>query len=705
MGLTVSNTGKKVSERGAEIKSDDRFILLAGCPNVGKSTVFNALTGMNQHTGNWPGKTVMNTVGFFKQDGERFAIADLPGTYSLFTRSKEEDAAAQEILYSGADLTVVVCDATAMEKCLFLFLQIAENGGRVVLCVNLIDEAKRKGIELDAEKLSRKLNVPVVITNAREKKGLDELKAVIASEVKKDVCPTETVTYDKRIEQSLSRLSGKNRFEKLRRLILGQQESASDDVTVYTKDGFCKREYEENPEYRKVLQDEKDALLESGLGEAEIRQNISQTLTKKAEEIYSSVLKSGEQSDRTDRKLDRIFAGKALGIPIMCVMMCAVFFITIYAANYPSALLSKALFSLGEFLRSGLVSLRVPQFIIQPLIDGVWRVMAWVVAVMLPPMAIFFPLFTLLEDFGYLPRMAFNLDGIFSACRCCGKQSLCMAMGFGCNAAGVVGCRIIDSKRERLIAILTNNFVPCNGRFPTIITVITIFFACSLSGAVKSAVSAVILLLIIVLAVAVTLAVSYLLSRTVLKGQPSAFTLELPPYRIPKVGSVIVRSIFDRTLFVLLRAVSVSAPMGLVIWLISNIDIGGSAIITYLSDFLEPVGQLMGLDGVILLAFILGFPANEIVLPIALMCYCGSGILQDTESLTSLHTILVQNGWTSVTGVCYILFSLFHFPCSTTLMTIKKETGSAFYTALAFAIPTAIGFALCCLVNLIVQGF
>lgn len=702
MGLTVDSVGKKAKEKRTKIKKDEHFILLAGCPNVGKSTVFNALTGMNQHTGNWPGKTVNNTVGFYSHQGENFAVADLPGTYSLFTRSKEEEAAAQEILYSSADLTVAVCDATSMEKCLFLVLQILENGGKTLLCINLIDEAKRKKIELDLKKLSEILDVPIVVTNAREKKGLDELKSVILKTVKeKDKTKQGLITYDKRVEQALSKLPGKSRFQKLRWLLFKKEELFTDDVMIFTKDGFTKNESDLSQQYKEEIEKAKAELLKSGIDEDSLSEEISQKATQKAEEIYKSILKSKVHDDTLDRKLDKIFSGKALGIPIMCLIMCAVFFLTIYAANYPSELLSKALFSLGEVIRSLLIKLNVANFIIEPLIDGVWKVMAWVVAVMLPPMAIFFPLFTLLEDFGYLPRMAFNLDGIFSRCRCCGKQSLCMAMGFGCNAAGVVGCRIIDSRRERLLAIVTNCFVPCNGRFPTIITIITIFFACSLHGVLKSAVSAVILLLIIVLAVFVTLITSYLLSKTVLKGEPSAFTLELPPYRVPKVGSVIVRSIFDRTLFVLLRAVTVSAPMGLVIWLLANINIGGVAVIDTLSDLLDPIGKLMGLDGIILLAFILGFPANEIVLPIALMCYSSAGVLTDTESMTSLYMILTQNGWTVVTGVCYILFSLFHFPCSTTLMTIKKETGSNKYTALSFFLPTAIGFVLCCAVNLI----
>lgn len=448
------------------------------------------------------------------------------------------------------------------------------------------------------------------------------------------------------------------------------------------------------------LSQAKKLLAQNGRTREKTEDLTAEALAGAAKRAAEMALGTSVRGDSLDRRLDKIFTGRLTGIPLMLLLVGLVFFITIYAANYPSQLLSELLFSLGEKMRGLLSGMNAPPWITEPLIDGVYRVMAWVVSVMLPPMAIFFPLFTLLEDFGYLPRVAFNLDRCFQKCRACGKQSLCMCMGLGCNAVGVVGCRIIDSPRERLIAILTNCIVPCNGRFPTVIAVISMFFVSSLSGTVKTAAAAAILTLVIMFSVLMTFLASYLLSKTVLRGEASSFTLELPPFRMPKIGSVIVRSVFDRTLFVLGRAAAVAAPAGLIIWLLANIKIGGTALIGSIAGFLDPVGRLMGLDGVILLAFILGFPANEIVLPIALMCYLSNGVLTDISDYSSIFSILSANGWTAATGACYIVFSLLHFPCSTTLMTIKKETGSLKYTALAAVLPTALGFAVCVILNL-----
>lgn len=310
-------------------------------------------------------------------------------------------------------------------------------------------------------------------------------------------------------------------------------------------------------------------------------------------------------------------------------------------------------------------------------------------------MAIFFPLFTLLEDIGYLPRIAFNLDKYFRRSGACGKQALTMAMGFGCNAAGVTGCRIIDSPRERLIAILTNNFVPCNGRFPTLISIITMFFTASAAGAIQSGLSALILLAVILTGVLMTLLVSWILSRTVLKGVPSSFALELPPYRRPQIGKVIIRSIFDRTVFVLGRACAVAAPAGLLIWVLANFSVGGETILFHLSEFLQPLGNILGMDGVILLGFILGFPANEIVIPVIIMCYMSAGTIMEMENMQTLKVLLTDNGWSWITALCTMIFVLFHFPCSTTCLTIKKETGSLKWTAAAVILPTACGAVIC----------
>lgn len=328
-----------------------------------------------------------------------------------------------------------------------------------------------------------------------------------------------------------------------------------------------------------------------------------------------------------------------------------------------------------------------------------YQTVTWVVAVMLPPMAIFFPLFTLLEDLGYLPRIAFNLDNYFKKACSTGKQALTMCMGFGCNAAGVIGCRIIDSPREKIIAIVTNAFVPCNGRFPFLITVATIFIGCYFTGVLSSVVSTLAVVLVILLGIFLTLLISRILSKTILKGTPSSFILELPPYRKPQIGKILVRSIFDRTLFVLGRAVVVAAPIGIVLWLFANISLGGASILTYIANFLDPFARLMGLDGYILAAFILGIPANEIVLPIILMCYMSAGTLIDLSDTFAIKEILISNGWTLITGINVMIFTLLHFPCSTTLITTYKETKSLKWTLLSFALPTMCGIVICLITN------
>ena len=376
----------------------------------------------------------------------------------------------------------------------------------------------------------------------------------------------------------------------------------------------------------------------------------------------------------------------------MVLLLLVVFWLTVSGANYPSQLLSAGLGWLGERLGELLSS--APEWVSGLLVDGAYRTLSWVVAVMLPPMAIFFPLFTLLEDSGYLPRIAYNLDRPFQKCHACGKQALTMAMGFGCNAAGIVGCRIIDSRRERLIAMLTNAFVPCNGKYPLMITLASLFFVGAAGGFGGSALAAVTVTAVILLGVGMTFAASKFLSATILRGQPSSFTLELPPYRKPQFGKVIVRSLLDRTLFVLGRAAAVAAPAGAVIWVLANVTVDGASLLSVCTGFLDPFARLLGLDGVILAAFILGLPANEIVIPIIIMCYMAQGSLTEL-SLPELGALLADNGWTWRTALCPILFSLMHWPCSTALLTVKKESGGWKWALAALALPTAAGMLIC----------
>lgn len=709
MGLTNNSMGRGAADRGINIErngSSARIIALAGNPNVGKSTVFNALTGMNQHTGNWAGKTVTNAQGTFSTQHEQYILVDLPGTYSLMAHSAEEEAARNFICFGDADEVAVLCDATCLERNLNLVLQTLEITDMVIVCVNLMDEAERKGISLNLSEISKRLGVPVVGISARKKKSIAKLTAQMDKMTSGQICTKPIkIRYTKGIEEAIALLEPviSENFPGLLKPRWVSLKLLEGDETLI-------REIEKNIGYpilcstqvTTALESAKILLYENGITADNFKDNVVASLVLAAEEICMDTVVS-EKSDynAADRRADRILTGKWFGYPLMILLLLGIFWLTIVGANYPSQLLSAGLFWLGDRLGELMNTLGAPDWLNGLIVDGAYKVLAWVVSVMLPPMAIFFPLFTLLEDSGYLPRVAYNLDKPFKRCCACGKQALTMAMGFGCNAAGVVGCRIIDSPRERLIAILTNNFVPCNGRFPMILNIITIFFLGAACGGFSSILSAIILTGFILLGIAMTFAVSKILSKTILKGVPSSFTLELPPYRKPQFGKVIIRSIFDRTLFVLGRAAAVAAPTGLLIWILANVTVGDLSILRHITDFLDPFGRLLGLDGVILAAFILGLPANEIIVPIIIMTYLCEGSLLEMDSLTQLHELLTANGWTIITAINVILFSLFHWPCSTTLMTIKKESGSLKWTFAAFVIPTIAGMVLCFLVNLI----
>ena len=708
MGLTAESTGKNAIDLGLEIEKeteDDRVVALAGNPNVGKSTVFNTLTGLNQHTGNWPGKTVASARGKYMYRGTNYILVDLPGTYSLMAHSTEEEVARDFICFGGADVTVVVCDATCLERNLNLVLQAIEITGRVVVCVNLMDEARKKNIRIDLAQLEKNLGVPVVATNARKGEGLEKLKDKIELMQKGPSIPPMRIRYTRAIEEAVGilepvvseRLKSGEKTPSARWVALKLLEG--DESLTGTLEKSLKLPLTEDGEILEKLREARQSLKEDGVSQSRLRDNIVSCLVLQAESVCAdAVFFEKKDYNAADRKLDRILTSRRTGIPLMLALLCLVFWLTITGANYPSQMLSSLFFWLEDRITGFFVWAQAPEWLHGMLVLGVYRVLGWVISVMLPPMAIFFPLFTLLEDFGYLPRVAFNLDKHFKKCCACGKQALTMCMGFGCNAAGITGCRIIDSPRERLIAVITNNFVPCNGRFPTLVAIITMFFVGTAAGPLQSFWSAAALTGVILLGVFMTFLVSGLLSRTILKGVPSSFTLELPPYRRPQIGQVIVRSVFDRTLFVLGRAVVVAAPAGLVIWLLANITVDGATLLAHCSAFLDPFARLLGMDGVILMAFILGFPANEIVVPIIIMAYLSNGTISDLDSLSQLRLLLTENGWTPLTAVCTMLFSLMHWPCSTTCLTIKKETQSLKWTAVSFAVPTAIGITVCFLV-------
>ena len=581
-------------------------VALVGNPNVGKSTLFNTLTGLHQHTGNWPGKTVGTAAGEVKRADTVYTLVDLPGTYSLEGRSQEEKVTAQYLARGEYDCIAVVCDGSCLERSLHLAMQILSLYEKVVICVNLIDEARRHGISIHSGRLSRHLGAPVVLTAAGRGEGVEQLLDNLHR-----VATSATKTLARHWDD-----------------IIGSAEAVAAQCQICTQD----------------------------------------------------------PTQDTRLKVDRLLVSRRFGIGLMALMLFTIVWLTVWGANYPSQLL-QGLFDRGyTFLSRWLMAW--PWWLKGVLLDGLYTTCARVISVMLPPMAIFFPLFTLLEDVGYLPRMAFLLDPAMARCGGCGKQALTLCMGLGCNAVGVMGCRIIDSKRERLAAILTNAMIPCNGRFPTLILLGSLFFPQMGAALVVAA--------CVALGAAGAMAVSAALSKTCLRSAPSAFVMELPPLRRPRLGKILVQSLIDRTLFVAGRAITVAAPAGVILWVLAN-----TGVLEDMANFLNPAGLILGLNGCILLAYIFSLPANELLIPVLLMVLTGTGSLAQTESISS-GTILMQT-MSLQNAVCCMVFSLFHWPCSTTLMTIRRETGSWRKTAAAFALPTAVGCILCLIINLIFQ--
>lgn len=572
-----------------------KTVLFAGNPNVGKSTLFNALTGLRQHTGNWSGKTVEVASGLLRPEKD-MVLVDLPGMYSLHGISEDEQVAAAHLMAGEGDCVVVVCDGCCLERNLILALQIMDCCDKVILCINLMDEAHRRGIEIDGNALEKELGIPVVLTSGAQKSGLTALKA------------------------------------QLRRML-------SEPVK--------ERNRTDDPVQR-----------------AKQLTKCCVTGTAGAQESWRLVL-------------DRVLVSPRRGFGILAVLLMLILWITVWGANYPSAALEWIFGWIYE--RLAVLKTVLPFWLWGILLDGVYTTAAKVISVMLPPLLIFFPLFTLLEDVGYLPRLAFLLERGMHRCGGCGKQALTLCMGLGCNAVGVTGCRIISSPRQRLTAILTNAMVPCNGRFPALIVLGALFFGDALGALAVAG--------CVVLGMVGAMACTGLLNRCALCRYPheEGFLMEIPPLRRPQLKNILVRSLLDRSLHVAGRALMVAAPAGAVLWLLEETNC-----LVWISRFFEPLGTLLGMNGPILTGFLLSFPANELFLPVLLMTLGGTS-----------EMMLPASGITWQMALCTMVFMLFHWPCATTLLTVRKETGSLEKTAAAALLPTAVGMILCLLLNLI----
>ncbi len=712
---------RRLAKLGLKPDRWDLLIALAGNPNVGKTTVFNALTGLRQHTGNWPGKTVTRAEGVFVHRGLRVKVVDLPGSYSLKAASADEEVARDFVLSGLPDVVVAVVDAARLERNLSMVLQLLELTDRVVVCLNLVDEAGRHGIEVDAPSLERELGVPVVPAVARAGQGIDRLLDRATTLPKEAACERDLPraeipkleaavdALERTIQDSLP--SGPDARRLARKLLLTDGHASGALEGTSTSDGpgvLGGAPFDSgDPGWKRVLAEAAKLRWELGPG---FQDELAEATHREAARIARRAVKARKKrSGGFDRTLDRWLTRPITGFPVMLGILAVVFWLTIAGANAPSALLASLLIDTAHpALQSLASSAGAPWWLGGFLIDGVYLATAWVVSVMLPPMAIFFPLFTLLEDFGYLPRVAFNLDGLFRRAGAHGKQALTMSMGFGCNAAGVVAARVIDSPRERLIAIITNNFSLCNGRWPTQILIATIFIGALAPPRLAGAVSAAAVVSVALLGVALMFLTSWGLSRTVLRGEASTFSLELPPYRPPKILQTLYTSLIDRTLIILGRAVIFAVPAGAAIWLLSNVLIGDASLAERFIDALNPLGILVGLNGVILVAYVIAIPANEIVIPTILMLTVltlgspelgqGAGVMFEGDSPAEIAALLSAGGWTLLTGINLMLFSLLHNPCSTTIYTIYKETGSARWTAVASLLPLAMGFAACFLV-------
>ena len=704
---------------GGHAGNYDFLTALAGNPNTGKSTLFNQLTGLKQHTGNWPGKTVERKEGYFSYAGHTYKVVDLPGTYSLMTTSEDEEVARNFLVFDRPDLVLIVADATRLERNLNLIIQILQITPKAVLALNLWDEAQRNGLKIDVRHLSRLLGIPVVPTNARSGYGLEDLLNTLSDVATGKIrvnpfrlknLPAHLQKAVSPVHQSLERILPDLPYKTWMAIRLLSGDVHLTDALRHPSENFKVKPAVED-------YDKKFAELLEKVHEIRLHYNdrlydeLAEAVYGIASGIADKVITNGRNRIHNDleQRIDRIVTHPVYGFVVMILLLGLVLWLTIKGANYPSEWLNDLL--IGDlYPRLKTWTSAWPSWLSGMLVDGMYLTTAWVVSVMLPPMAIFFPLFTLLEDFGYLPRVAFNLDKIYKRSGAHGKQALTMSMGFGCNAAAVVSTRIIESPRERLLAIITNNFSLCNGRWPTQILLATLFVGALVPAKWSSWVSLSAVIGIALLGVFFSFFGSWLLSRTLLRGEVSAFYLELPPYRIPQFWKTVYTSLIERTLIVLWRAVVFAAPVGILIWLLTHIHAGDATLAEYLVHILDKPATWIGLNGIILLAFIIGIPANEIVIPAVLMLIIlvygvdlsgvEKGVLTDVGDMQTLRLLLHRAGWTTMTAVNFMLFSLLHNPCSTTIYTIYKETRSWRWTLVATFFPLLTGIIVLFILNL-----
>lgn len=651
--------------------NEDKLILLSGNPNVGKTSIFRLLTGIHHQIKNLTGKSISAQMGRIKNNKE-YVIVDLPGIYSLLGSTDEEILVRDTILFDNTHKNIIVIDSCFLEKNLNLVFQILEMNKNVLLCLNFIDELNNKKIEINTEKLSELLDVPVIMCSAKNNIGINDL--IKSFDIEKN--SSYFLNYGGKIESLLNDfipLIGLDAIYDINKRFVALKLLEGDKSivkSIYSRYGID------------ILSKEVNEFLRN-INFEEIRKEVAIIINNECKTVASKTIKYLNQDiNENSKKIDKIITSKKWGIILSLLSFFLVFYLTIVLSNYPSRFLNIFFNFIENKLYDIFIYLKVTKYIYEPLIFGIFRIIGKIISTMLPPMAIFFTLFSLGEESGLLPRIVFNCDKIFKCCKSHGKQALTMCMGFCCNAYGVIGSKVIDSPRDKLVAILTNNFIPCSGRISLLISIISIFFIKETNNFYIS----LILVGFILFGIFISLFITKILATTVLKNINSHFTLELPPYRKPNIKSVIYRSFIDKTLFILIKAIKVSLPAGIIIWLFANININEISLLNHISHFLNPFAELLGLDGFILFAFILALPANEIVLVIILMGYLSSGIMITIPTnITELKEILVNNGWDTIKALNVCLFSIMNCPCLTTFLTIKKEVGVK-WSILAFLI-------------------